>query len=324
MDQARRIAPLLMADIAAGILAGAVFFCVGDDDGSGSWDAFELEGEQAFAQLLGQDFGGAAAGAAPAAPKAATLWQEWYDTDGNEHVKEPPALQGAAFLAHATAVTKAKVDIARALALGMPQAVADALEKAPRGQDGPGYIELTAAKLGAAAQRIEAVKAVESAGMAFGAAGRALVRQEVHEWLPKAPEERSEWAHRVFRVQQGVEQVNDGAGNWESVQAKDQAGRWEDLTLAAQIAGDLAFEWTSMGLFQILGLHHALFGYENARNMLRAFSRSEEAQWRAFEQFIDADRVMHQALADGDAATFALRYNGRVEPYRQRLIDAGW
>ena len=165
MDQARRIAPLLMADIAAGILAGAVFFCVGDDDGRGSWDAFELEGEQAFAQLLGQDFGGAAvAGAAPAAPKAATLWQEWYDTDGNEHVKEPPALQGAAFLAHATAVTKATVNIARALALGMPQAVADALEKAPRGQNGPGYIELTAAKLGAAAQRIEAVKAVESAG----------------------------------------------------------------------------------------------------------------------------------------------------------------
>ena len=206
----------------------------------------------------------------------------------------------------------------------MPQAVADALEKAPRGQDAPGYIELTAAKLGAAAQRIEAVKAVESAGMAFGAPGRALVRQEVHQWLPKAPQERSEWAHRVFRVQQGVEQVNDGAGNWESVQAKDQAGRWEDLTLAAQIAGDLAFEWTSMGLFQILGLHHALFGYGNARNMLLAFSRSEKAQWRAFEQFIEADRVLHQALADGDAATFALRYNGEVEPYRQRLIDAGW
>ena len=168
------------------------------------------------------------------------------------------------------------------------------------------------------------MKAVESAGMAFGAPGRALVRQEVHEWLPKAPQERSEWAHRVFRLQQGVEQVNDGAGNWESVQAKDQAGRWEDLTLAAQIAGDLAFEWTSMGLFQILGLHHALFGYENARNMLRAFSHSEKAQWRAFEQFIEADRVMHQALADGDAATFALRYNGEVDPYRQRLIDAGW
>ena len=104
MDQARRIAPLLMADIAAGILAGAVFFCVGDDDNSGSWDAFELEGEQPFAQLLGQDFGVAgAAGAAPAAPKAATLWEEWYNTDGNEHVKEPPALQGAAFLAHAAA-----------------------------------------------------------------------------------------------------------------------------------------------------------------------------------------------------------------------------
>ena len=150
MDQARWIAPLLLADIAAGILAGAVFFCVGDDDGSGSWDTFELEGEQAFAQLLGQDFGGAAA------PKAATLWQEWYNTDGNEHVKEPPARQGAAFLAHATAVTKTKVDIARAVELGMPQAVADALEQAPHGQDTPGHIELTAAKLGAAAHRIDA------------------------------------------------------------------------------------------------------------------------------------------------------------------------
>ena len=216
------------------------------------------------------------------------------------------------------------MDIARAVALGMPQAVADALEKGPRGQDGPGYIGLTAAKLGAAAHRIEAVKAVESAGMAFGAAGRALVRQEVHEWLPKAPQERSEWAHRVFRVQKGVEQVNDGAGNWESVQAKEQAGRWQDLTLAAQIVGDLAFEWTSMGLFQILGMHHALFGYKNARNMLRAFSHSEKVQWRAFEQFIAADRALHKALVDGDAATFALRYNGRVKLYRQRLIDAGW
>ena len=89
-----------------------------------------------------------------------TLWQEWYNTDGNEHVKEPPALQGAAFLAHAAAVTKAKVDIARAVALGMPQAVADALEKPPHGQDGPGYIELTAARLGAAAPaKAAAVKA---------------------------------------------------------------------------------------------------------------------------------------------------------------------
>ena len=318
MDQARWIAPLLLADIAAGILAGAVFFCVGDDDGSGSWDTFELEGEQAFAQLLGQDFGGAAA------PKAATLWQEWYNTDGNEHVKEPPARQGAAFLAHATAVTKTKVDIARAVELGMPQAVADALEQAPHGQDTPGHIELTAAKLGAAAHRIAAVKAVESAGIAFGAPGRALVRQEVHEWLPKVPQEQRVGAQRLSRS--GWRR----AGERRRRQLGERAGEGPGRPLAGFNAGRADRGRPGVRVDE----HGAVPDPGTAPCPLRLRERAQHAAGLqpfgrgpvacAFEQFIAANSALHKALVDGDAATFARRYNGEVEPYRKRLIDAGW
>ena len=70
MQQAREIAPAFMADIAAGILAGVVFFCVGEP---GGWDDFDLAGESAFQDLLSEQFGDVSEKVEPSAtstPKA--------------------------------------------------------------------------------------------------------------------------------------------------------------------------------------------------------------------------------------------------------------
>ena len=367
MNQAKEIAPAFMADIAAGILAGVVFFCVGQDDPD-SWASFDLAGESAFQSLLSAQFGDVSAQAEPSAtvtPKAQdgphgvsvgkppTLWYEWFNTDGNEWVNAPNNMQAEAFVKHAHeagGVKKFNPSVLKDLGVpewfwsywneGINQSIdcvdssgnyiEPSQELAPLPEIAPKPIKLelmeriTAKRLGVPVERVRAVYQVESNGKPFSAKGRATIRFEAHDWLPAVPDDKKEWA-KWFRVGNGIEQVNDdGKGNWVSLQNKDQAGRWADLTLAVQISGDLAFQWTSMGLFQILGLHHDDLHYGSAGDMLQAFSHHEGAQWRGFEDFVLADERLHRAMIDGDAERFSLLYNGNAKLYAPLLWRAGW
>ena len=339
MNQAKMAAPYFMADIASGILAGVVFFCVGQDDPD-SWGSFDLAGESAFQSLLSAQFGDVSAQVAPSArstpersdgPVSAPVgkplseFRQWVQDPRNKHNPENRKEFLQAFIAHRegnAGVAPGTFGMQDALAGGYP---VDLLPEPVHKPDKLQLMErMTAKRLGVPVERVRAVYQVESNGQPFSAKDRATIRFEVHDWLPAVPDDKREWAEKCFRVDKGIEQINDGAGNWSSLQNKSQAGRWADLTLAVQITSELAFRWTSMGLFQILGLHYGNLHYDNAKDMLQAFSHSEGAQWRGFEDFVLADERLHQAMIDGDAERFALLYNGNVKLYAPLLWRAGW
>ena len=363
MRWAHNVAPYFMEDIAAGILAGVVFFCVGQDDPD-SWGSFDLAGESAFQSLLSAQFGdasaqvttsytstekaqdgphgvsvgkpisrndalGIASGAIERAEterKPLTEYEQWIRDPRNKHYPDNRAAYLQAFIAHRegnAGVKAGTFGMHDALAGGYP------VDLLPEPVPKPSSLEImeriTAKRLGVPVERVRAVYKVESNGEPFSAQGRATIRFELHDWLPAVPVERKAWANKYFRIDKGIEQINDdGKGNWVSVQNKDQAGRWADLTLAVQISGDLAFQWTSMGLFQILGLHYDKLHYDSARDMLQAFSHHEGAQWRGFEDFVLADERLHKAMFEGDAERFALLYNGNAKLYAPLLWRAGW
>ena len=345
MQWAGYIAQFLMEDIRAGHLVGAAFFCVGQQDPD-SWGSFDLAGENAFEGFLSEQFGVVTRKPAPSAilhPKAAdgpvgvsvgkpaTEFDEWSHDPANSHDPNDRQAYLAAFLAHREANVKAatgrdvKLTIRDALAGGYPP---DLLPEPVRKPDKLELQErMVAKRLGVPLCRVQAVYRVESNGQPFSQAGRATIRFEVHEWIKHVPGDKLVWAQENFRVHGGVEEIlridDDGSKEWESVQAKDQAGRWADLILAVQISDDLAFQWTSMGLFQILGLHYEKLHYESARDMLQAFSHNEGAQWRGFEDFVLANGEMHQHIMDGDADRFGLAYNGSRR-YGDLLRREGW
>ena len=361
MHWAGHIAQYLMEDIGAGHLVGAVFFCVGQDDPD-SWGSFDLAGENAFQDLLSEQFGAVAPRPSPSATsltntlktppmapqgesvsfsptghtprlktKPPTEFEQWSHDPANRHDPDDRQAYLDAFIAHREANVKAatgrgvKLTLRDALAGGYPPHLL------PEPVRKPNKLELqermVAKRLGVPLCRVQAVYRVESNGQPFSQAGRATIRFEVHGWINYVPGDKLVWAQENFRVHGGVEEIlridDDGGKEWESVQAKDQAGRWADLILAVQISGDLAFQWTSMGLFQILGLHYEKLHYESARDMLQAFSHNEGAQWRGFEDFVLANGEMHKHMVDGDADRFGLAYNNSRR-YGDLLRREGW
>ena len=338
MDKARLIAPVFMQDIQDGTLAGVVFFCVGQQDPD-SWGSFDLAGESAFTSMLSEQFGdipaqldsSATSQAKRSDGPPASLWDEWYNTPGNEWVTQSLSSQGSEFYYHVRAVTNDPyVSPAKLVPVyGMPQCVYDAVLEWPNGRgSATDPATLTASQLGVPVSRIKAVQHVESTGRPFGSQGKALIRFEAHLWLDRIPEARLAWAAQAFRIRDGVEEVRLKVhGQWEKLHLLDQDKRWEALIMASVISHRIAFECTSMGMFQILGEHYKRLGYLSAENMLQILSQNEGAQWHGFEKFIESDTALHKALVDGDAQAFARLYNGETVdegPYYRALLAAGW
>lgn len=96
------------------------------------------------------------------------------------------------------------------------------------------------------------------------------------------------------------------------------------LELARQLAGDVAFECASYGMFQIMGFHYALLGYKSAYEMVQAFNQSESVQLDAFVKFIRR-QGLDDELRELRFADFAYRYNGanyRANRYDIKMLNA--
>lgn len=97
-------------------------------------------------------------------------------------------------------------------------------------------------------------------------------------------------------------------------------GDWRRLEAARQLAGDVAFECASYGMFQIMGYHYAMLGYESAYALVQAFNESEARQLDGFVQFI-----LKQGLADDLRHrrwnVIATHYNGADSEANQYARD---
>lgn len=84
------------------------------------------------------------------------------------------------------------------------------------------------------------------------------------------------------------------------------------LQMAKQIHEESAIESASFGLFQIMGFHWQLLGYQSAQEFEMSMSESELKQTEAFVKFISSksNSKMITALKAHDYAAFARLYNG--------------
>ncbi len=87
------------------------------------------------------------------------------------------------------------------------------------------------------------------------------------------------------------------------------AHQYDRLSEAMKLDETAALEAASWGMFQVLGLNHAVCGFATPQDMVSAFVKSEEAHLAAFVAFCRAN-ALDTYLRTHQWARFALRYNG--------------
>ena len=173
---------------------------------------------------------------------------------------------------------------------------------------------------------------VESGGVGIDDdTGWPIIRFEVGDWLVTLADKphQKEQADKWFRIVDGMHAWDTEAqeihwkGEWVKVMDGGQSLRIAALTIAEGIDAT-AWDWTSAGVAQLLGLNHDACGYPDARTMILAF-KDMAAQVTALAKFIAANPVMADAIRRGDALSFARSWNGDGQPeqYAELLKETG-
>lgn len=156
----------------------------------------------------------------------------------------------------------------------------------------------SAARLGCDIAAIKAVCVVEANGSGFFA-GRPKILPEPHRF--------SKWTKARFdKTHPTLSYAKWGARPY----PKTQDLRYAQLLGMIRLDVDGGFACASYGKFQIMGENHKACGYDSPVLFAEAMARDEKTQLRAFENFIKANKTLHQALVRKDWVTFARIYNG--------------
>lgn len=180
-----------------------------------------------------------------------------------------------------------------------------------------GDITEAADKLGIDEASMRAVLAVESAGAGFLADGRPKILFERH-IMRRQLEAIGRDANLLAKYLPEI--INAERGGY-----LGGAAEHDRLHLARQIDPDSAICSASWGLFQIMGFHWAILGYESASVFAGAMAKDEAAQLDAFVRFMHANPATHRALSARRWADFARLYNGpayAANRYDLRLAEA--
>ena len=100
---------------------------------------------------------------------------------------------------------------------------------------------------------------------------------------------------------------NRSLPSWAS---KRMDGSWSVIDQAMQLDADLTYRSTSWGLGQIHGWSARKLGYSSAKEMVKAFMGSAEAQQRGMIDFIRTKPVLHRAMKNKDWWAIGRYYNG--------------
>ncbi|MBY5969920.1 N-acetylmuramidase domain-containing protein [Halomonas denitrificans] len=162
---------------------------------------------------------------------------------------------------------------------------------------------MTAAnRLGVELAAVMAVNEVESRGRGFHPTGEPVIlferhimrRRLIHHGINPVPYQKSQ-----------PDIVNDKAGGYVGgIREHKRLDRAHAIHVAS------AWEAASWGLFQIMGFHWQVLGYESIEAFVLSMQRDEAAQLDAFVRFIEVDPGLHRALKRLDWRDFARRYNG--------------
>lgn len=165
-----------------------------------------------------------------------------------------------------------------------------------------GDLERAAAALDVPLAAVKAVNEVESRGLGFLADGRPVIlfeRHIMHRRLALAGIAPDVYVDSMPQI------VNTRRGGYLGGAAEHRR-----LDQARTLHAPSAIESASWGLFQIMGFHWELLGYDSAAQYEACMRHSEGKQLDAFVRFIIANPNLHTALRDRKWARFAAGYNG--------------
>lgn len=149
---------------------------------------------------------------------------------------------------------------------------------------------------------VKAVNEVESRGTGFLADGRPVIlfeRHIMHRRLAAAGLDAPALAQQHPAI------VSTARGGYLGGAAEHRR-----LDQARALHTPSAIESASWGLFQIMGFHWELLGYDGPAQYEASMRQSEGKQLDAFVRFIIANPNLHTALRDRKWARFAAGYNG--------------
>ncbi|WP_323870132.1 N-acetylmuramidase family protein [Xenorhabdus szentirmaii] len=86
--------------------------------------------------------------------------------------------------------------------------------------------------------------------------------------------------------------------------------QYRKIALAYSLNKVAALKSASWGKFQILGSNHITSGYSSVEEFVLDLSRSEKNHLKAFVNFIQSNKKLHNAIVNKDWLSFALIYNG--------------
>ena len=162
---------------------------------------------------------------------------------------------------------------------------------------------------------------IESGGQPFGPNGMPLMRVEAH-LLQRNAHDKASMA-KIVRVQgpkswQGHQYFENG--QWGTYH-NDQVLEQKVLALAAIVDTEAAFESTSYGLFQILGMHWKRLNYGSAEEMAKEM-RTLDDQYMSFAIFCATGGCL-AALREYRIEDFVAEFNGKGQVRRySNLIKA--
>jgi hypothetical protein len=159
---------------------------------------------------------------------------------------------------------------------------------------------------------IKAVNEVESSGRGFLSGGNPKILFEGHIF----------WKRLKLH---GLKPESYVTGNeeilypkWTKKYYKGGEKEHERLNKAKKIHESAALESASWGLFQILGYHYKICGYNSVKNFVEGMNKTEGHHLRAFGKFIQSEGLVKH-LRNKDWAKFARGYNGPL--YAENKYD---
>lgn len=170
----------------------------------------------------------------------------------------------------------------------------------------------SAKRLGVEVAAIRAVVKVESGSGGFAADGRPLILFEPHIFS------------RLTKGKYDASHPHLSYPSWGArPYVRSQDDRWSQVSQAFALDQEAAVASASWGMFQIMGMNHALCGFPTPTAFVADIAQSEARQLLAFEAFVRSKSLIDE-LQRLDWEGFARVYNGpgQVEKYGRLLREA--
>lgn len=163
-------------------------------------------------------------------------------------------------------------------------------------------IAAAAKRLGVPSGHIQMLKAIESAGRSFDASGRPIILPEPHVF------------YRLTDGRYGTASYSYPRWGQRPYPSSFDA-RWDLLADMAAKDEAAALQSASWGLFQVMGFHWKLCGYDSPQAFAKAMAADEGNHLEAMVAFIEAEGLADELRAcrkgDPDSCrAFARGYNG--------------